>query len=224
MRRLVTSRRTLPGFGNFLFSRRRRHRASQEEVGKVVGFAGKTVSEYERNDYPFSGEQLKVLADHFGEDPAEWLTWLPSDEPDQIPPRADQAAEVSPARSSIPSQPRMLITGEVHGDTVVEAEGEAGEFSPALHDQADTGVVRVRGYSMMPAVMDGDYLGLSRRRAAAKGEIVVARRGNEVYLKRLAEKRGRFLRLESDNPVFAPIEGDDIKVIAVVVWTVRGGR
>lgn len=69
-------------------------------------------------------------------------------------------------------------------------------------------LLRVRGLSMRDAgILDGDLLAVHATPEAASGQIVVARLGDEVTVKRLRREPGRPHRviLAAENPDFPPI-------------------
>ena len=69
-------------------------------------------------------------------------------------------------------------------------------------------LLRVRGMSMKDiGILDGDLLAVHRTSEARNGQIVVARIGEEVTVKRF-HKQGRKVSLIAENPDFAPIEID----------------
>jgi repressor LexA len=69
-------------------------------------------------------------------------------------------------------------------------------------------LLRVRGESMRDAgILDGDLLAVHRRPAAENGQIVVARMGDEITVKRFW-REGDIVRLLPANPDFAPIRVD----------------
>ncbi len=78
-----------------------------------------------------------------------------------------------------------------------------------FHPRADF-LLRVRGDSMRDAgILDGDLLGVHQTPAAENGQIVVARLGEEVTVKRLKKTRSRHLiQLLPENPDYQPIEVD----------------
>jgi repressor LexA len=80
---------------------------------------------------------------------------------------------------------------------------EAGWFRP----RADY-LLRVKGMSMRDAgILDGDLLAVHRTATAESGQIVVARLGDDVTVKRL-QRRGNRIRLLPANPDFTPIDID----------------
>ncbi len=76
-----------------------------------------------------------------------------------------------------------------------------------FHPQPDF-LLRVEGWSMRDAgILPGDLLAVQRTQAAQNGEIVVARLGDDVTVKRF-ERKGELVRLLPANPDFAPIRID----------------
>ena len=72
------------------------------------------------------------------------------------------------------------------------------------HPQA-TYLLRVRGMSMQGAgILDGDLLAVHKTKEAREGQIVVARLGDEVTVKRLHRTR-HGIELLPENPDFKPI-------------------
>ena len=85
-------------------------------------------------------------------------------------------------------------------------------------------LLRVRGMSMRDAgILDGDLLAVRKASDARDGQIVVARLGDEVTVKRL--KRGPDgLTLLPENPDFAPIvvgDGDGFALEGIAVGLIR---
>lgn len=69
-------------------------------------------------------------------------------------------------------------------------------------------LLEVRGMSMRDAgILDGDWLAVHRQDLASNGQIVVARLGDEVTVKRLRLKGSR-AELIAENPDYAPIVVD----------------
>ncbi len=73
-----------------------------------------------------------------------------------------------------------------------------------FHPRADF-LLRVQGMSMKDAgILDGDLLAVHACKEAVNGQIVVARIGDEVTVKRF-QRRGKRVQLIAENPEFAPI-------------------
>jgi repressor LexA len=69
-------------------------------------------------------------------------------------------------------------------------------------------LLKVRGMSMRDAgILDGDLLAVKKADQAHNGQIIVARLGDEVTVKRY-RKTGSLIELLPENPEFAPIQVD----------------
>ena len=98
-------------------------------------------------------------------------------------------------------------------------------LDPALFTPRADYLLRVRGLSMKNAgILDGDLLAVHKTADARSGQIVVARLGDYVTVKRLQRDNGRVL-LVAENPDFAPIvvEGkrDALTIEGVGVGVIR---
>ncbi|MBS3797195.1 transcriptional repressor LexA [Pseudoalteromonas sp. BDTF-M6] len=82
------------------------------------------------------------------------------------------------------------------------------QIDPLLFKPAADYLLRVNGMSMKDiGILDGDLLAVHRAQVAENGQVVVARVGEDVTVKRL-EKAGRKVLLHAENDEFAPIEVD----------------
>jgi repressor LexA len=83
-------------------------------------------------------------------------------------------------------------------------------------------VLRVTGDSMVDAgILDGDMVVVRRQDAADDGEIVVALLDDgEATVKRLHRADGRVV-LQAENPAYAPIIADEVRILGKVVGLVR---
>lgn len=100
---------------------------------------------------------------------------------------------------------------------------DAALFSP----RADY-FLKVHGMSMKDAgILDGDLLAVHRSAEARAGQVVVARIGDEVTVKRFA-KHGHTVRLLPENPDFSPIEIDltrqELVIEGIAVGVIRSGN
>ena len=81
--------------------------------------------------------------------------------------------------------------------------------------------LHVSGLRMRDAgILDGDYVVAERTPTAEDGEIVVALIDDEATVKRLFRERGQ-VRLQPENPDFAPIYSDHAAVLGKVIAVVR---
>jgi repressor LexA len=83
-------------------------------------------------------------------------------------------------------------------------------------------VIRVRGDSMAPGLLEGDHLVVDERdiRPGALGGLYVIRIGGALMVKRV-RKGERGLVVTSDNPAAPPVPDEPIAVIGRVVWQMR---
>ena len=95
---------------------------------------------------------------------------------------------------------------------------------PALFATQPDYLLRVRGLSMRDAgILDGDLLAVKKTAEARSGQIVVARLGDDVTVKRLLRRAGG-VSLLPENPDFEPIvvgDGDGFALEGIAVGLIR---
>ena len=131
----------------------------------------------------------------------------------------------------MPVQGTLPLVGRVAaGSPILAAEHIEGrcKVDPALFSPHADFLLRVHGASMQDAgILDGDLLAVHKTAEARSGQIVVARLGDEVTVKRL-KRRGREIVLMPENAAFAPIEVDPAKtpftIEGIGVGLVRANR
>ena len=101
-------------------------------------------------------------------------------------------------------------------------------LDPNLFDERPDYLLKVRGMSMRDAgILDGDLLAVRRTQEARNGQIVVARVGDEVTVKRL-RRRGHAIELLPENPDYSPIVVDarsgEFALEGIGVGLLRGGK
>ncbi|MFN0038667.1 MAG: transcriptional repressor LexA [Burkholderiales bacterium] len=89
-------------------------------------------------------------------------------------------------------------------------------------------LLKVRGLSMRDAgILDGDLLAVHSTREVRSGQIIVARLGNDVTVKRL-KRQGNQIQLLPENPDFDPIDVDardeQFEIEGLAVGIVRNGK
>jgi repressor LexA len=85
---------------------------------------------------------------------------------------------------------------------------DACKISPDFFKPKADYLLRVRGMSMKDiGIHDGDLLAVHRTQEARNGQVVVARLGEEVTVKRF-KREGKKVWLIAENPEFEPIEVD----------------
>jgi repressor LexA len=105
----------------------------------------------------------------------------------------------------------LPVVGRVAAGEPLLAEQNIEDYCPVdptvFHPRADY-LLRVRGDSMKDAgILDGDLLAVHRTPDAVNGQIVVARIGDEVTVKRF-RRRGVLVQLLPENPDYRPIRID----------------
>lgn len=122
----------------------------------------------------------------------------------------------------------LPVIGEVAAGSPLPAEQNITRHcrvDPALFRPRADYLLRVTGQSMKDAgILDGDWLAVHATREARTGQVVVARIGHEVTVKRLW-RQGRRLELRPENPDFAPIvpdaETQEVVIEGIVVGLIR---
>lgn len=119
-------------------------------------------------------------------------------------PAAAPAAQLAAAASAF----LLPLVGRVAaGHPILASEHVEREISvePSLFQQTPDYLLRVKGDSMINAgILDGDLLAVKKAAEARNGQIVVARIGDEVTVKRFS-RQGRILELLPENPAYSPI-------------------
>ena len=131
----------------------------------------------------------------------------------------------------MPVQGALPLVGRVAaGSPILAVENVEAHYriDPGLFTPRADYLLRVRGQSMQDAgIADGDLLAVHKTGDARSGQVVVARLGDEVTVKRL-KRRGREITLLAENPDFAPIAVDpkrtSFAIEGVAVGLIRGGK
>jgi repressor LexA len=119
-----------------------------------------------------------------------------------------------------------LVGRVAAGSPILAAEHVEREvgIEPSLFTQTPDYLLRVKGLSMRDAgILDGDLLAVKKSPEARNGQIVVARLGDEVTVKRLS-KSGKHIELLPENPDFQPIVvgvDDDFSLEGIAVGLIR---
>ncbi|MBU6505350.1 MAG: transcriptional repressor LexA [Betaproteobacteria bacterium] len=103
-----------------------------------------------------------------------------------------------------------LVGRVAAGSPILAAEHVEGRYrvDPGLFHPSAHYLLRVRGESMRDAgILDQDLLAVHQTTEASNGQIVVARLGEEVTVKRFFRK-GALVELRPENPDFEPIRVD----------------
>ena len=127
--------------------------------------------------------------------------------------------------SSLPLIGRVAAGSPILAQERVEA---SYAIDPNLFSEAPDYLLRVRGMSMRDAgILDGDLLAVRQAHEARNGQIVVARVGDDVTVKRW-RRRGNTVELLPENPDFEPIVVDSrtvgFSLEGIAVGLLRGGK
>jgi repressor LexA len=129
----------------------------------------------------------------------------------EMTPGRSRGIRVVGARTRQPDGALLPLIGRVAaGSPILAVENIESELAvdAALFQPHADYLLRVRGDSMVGVgILDGDLLAVHRSPSAESGQIVVARIGDEVTVKRL-QRDGDRVRLCAENPAYAPIEID----------------
>jgi repressor LexA len=120
---------------------------------------------------------------------------------------------------------RLPVIGEIAAGQPIEAYQDPSqtlEVPSSLQARDDSYVLRVRGRSMVDALIDdGDYVIVQPQATARDGDIVVALlEDNGVTLKRFYREEGR-IRLQPANPEMEPIYATELQIQGKVVGVIR---
>lgn len=127
--------------------------------------------------------------------------------------------------SSLPLIGRVAAGSPILAQEHVEA---SYAIDPNLFAETPDYLLRVRGMSMRDAgILDGDLLAVRQAHEARNGQIVVARVGDDVTVKRW-RRRGNTVELLPENPDFRPIVVDSrtdvFSLEGIAVGLLRSGK
>ncbi|WP_426149611.1 transcriptional repressor LexA [Pseudomonas sp. DC3000-4b1] len=146
----------------------------------------------------------------------------------EMTPGASRGIRIPGAEPRASDDSSLPVIGRVAAGAPILAEQhieDACNINPAFfHPKADY-LLRVHGMSMKNVgIIDGDLLAVHTCREARNGQIVVARIGEEVTVKRF-QRSGHIVQLLAENPDFAPIEVDlreqDLVIEGLSVGVIR---
>ena len=126
---------------------------------------------------------------------------------------------------------QLPLVGRVAaGSPILAQEHISQHFScdPALFSSKPDYLLKVRGLSMRDAgILDGDLLAVQKRTEAKDGQIIVARLGDDVTVKRLMRRPGG-LELIAENPdyenIFVKAGSAEFALEGIAVGLIRSGE
>ena len=137
-----------------------------------------------------------------------------------------QPSKVTPFRMPVERDTLALpVMGEIAAGQPIEAYEDAAEtleVPASMEAREDSYVLRVRGKSMIDALIDdGDFVIVQPQATARDGDIVVALlEDNGVTLKRFFREKDR-IRLQPANAEMEPIYATEVQIQGKVVGVIR---
>lgn len=126
---------------------------------------------------------------------------------DRIPGQGGQGKQLALPHAALMQLSLPLVGRVAAGSPILAQEHIEANYTvdPSLFRARPDYLLKVRGMSMRDAgIMDGDLLAVRKADTAKNGQIVVARLGDEVTVKRY-RKSGSTIELLPENPDFEPI-------------------
>ena len=137
------------------------------------------------------------------------------------------AGIVQDALSAVANALNLPLIGRVAAGSPILAQEHVDQtylLEPSLFAQKPDYLLRVRGMSMRDAgIMDGDLLAVQATQDVRNGQIVVARLGDEVTVKRLRRSAGaiELLPENPDYPVITVQPGEPFEIEGLAVGLIR---
>lgn len=184
------------------------------------------------------GESLSALSRLLGRSHAYLQQWIARGTPRVLAERdrrvlADYLGvpetELGAAAAATWRVPRLDVAASAGPGAAVDREALLGldvisiELARSLAlKEGRASVIRVRGDSMTPGLVDGDRLLIDEasRTPDARGGVYVVRIDGALLVKRV-RRVGRRLEATSDNPDAPPVSGGAVELIGKAVWQMR---
>jgi repressor LexA len=146
-------------------------------------------------------------------------------------PNSDNSQEESLLHSAVRVALSLPLIGRVAaGSPILAQEHIEASYAidPSLFSEKPDYLLKVRGMSMRDAgILEGDLLAVRRTQDARNGQIIVARVGSDVTVKRFRRRAG-LIELLPENPDFKPIIVDerdqDFAIEGLAVGLVRNAQ
>ena len=143
--------------------------------------------------------------------------------------RSSSASRGDPLSLSLPGMAQLALplVGRVAAGSPILAQEHVDQtyhVEPSLFVHRPDYLLRVRGMSMRDAgIMDGDLLAVQSTREARNGQIVVARLGDDVTVKRFHRLKNQ-IELHAENPDYPTIvvqPGEPFEIEGLAVGLIR---
>ena len=186
---------------------------SVREIGEAVGLTSTSSVAH----------QLRVLEEkgYLRRDPNTPRAMLVTDDaqplPEEEPEEPVNAAALPDSLVPVPLLGQIAAGAPILAD---ENETETFPLPRELVGDGDLFLLRVKGDSMIDAAICGDFVVIRSQQTAENGEIVAALLDDEATVKTLSRRDGHVWLLPA-NDSYAPIPGDDARVMGKVVSVFR---
>ena len=187
---------------------------SVREIGEAVGLTSTSSVAH----------QLRVLEEkgYLRRDPNTPRAMLVTDDAQPLP--EEETEEPVNAAALPDSLVPVPLLGQIAAGAPILADENETETFPLpreLVGDGDLFLLRVKGDSMIDAaICDGDFVVIRSQQTAENGEIVAALLDDEATVKTLSRRDGHVWLLPA-NDSYAPIPGDDARVMGKVVSVFR---
>ena len=184
------------------------------EIGEAVGLTSTSSVAH----------QLRVLEEkgYLRRDPNTPRAMLVTDDAQPLP--EEETEEPVNAAALPDSLVPVPLLGQIAAGAPILADENETETFPLpreLVGDGDLFLLRVKGDSMIDAaICDGDFVVIRSQQTAENGEIVAALLDDEATVKTLSRRDGHVWLLPA-NDSYAPIPGDDARVMGKVVSVFR---
>ncbi|MBP6764166.1 MAG: transcriptional repressor LexA [Rubrivivax sp.] len=126
------------------------------------------------------------------------------------------------------AQLTLPLVGRVAAGSPILAQEHVDQtylMEAAMFQRRPDYLLKVRGMSMRDAgILDGDLLAVQKAKDAKNGQIVVARLGDDVTVKRL-RRTSKAIELIPENPdfetIFVPLDAEDFELEGIAVGLIR---
>lgn len=180
-------------FGAKLKKCRKDRSLSQKEFGQKIGVAESTVSLYESNKRFPDADTLKKISALFEVS----LDYLLGNAP-------AKAAQPKTAGRGV----RIPVLGRVVAGIPIEAVEEILDYEEITPELAATGeffVLKIRGHSMEPRMMEGDVVIVRRQDDVDSGDVaIVLVNGDEATVKRVKKQEEGITLIATNTSVYEP--------------------
>ena len=187
---------------------------SVREIGEAVGLTSTSSVAH----------QLRVLEEkgYLRRDPNTPRAMLVTDDAQPLP--EEETEEPVNAAALPDSLVPVPLLGQIAAGAPILADENETETFPLPREfvgDGDLFLLRVKGDSMIDAaICDGDFVVIRSQQTAENGEIVAALLDDEATVKTLSRRDGHVWLLPA-NDSYAPIPGDDARVMGKVVSVFR---